>query len=143
MSSGLEKLIRDKIEKNLNKTDSCWLWTGTLGGGGYGTVSIKGKNYPAHRVYWSIINGRFGRLGRYDYVCHECDVPACCNPDHLYLGTPRTNTHDMVMRGRQGSQKLSPKKVVEIRALLERFNMYDTSENDIPLHITLESPHQQ
>lgn len=33
-------------------------------------------------------------------ACHHCDNPACWNPDHIYAGTPASNTADMVKRGR-------------------------------------------
>jgi hypothetical protein len=33
-------------------------------------------------------------------VRHTCDVPACCNPDHLLLGTTADNVADKVARGR-------------------------------------------
>ncbi|QYC54112.1 HNH endonuclease [Mycobacterium phage Roksolana] len=33
-------------------------------------------------------------------VRHKCDVPKCCNPDHLALGTQQQNVDDRTKRGR-------------------------------------------
>jgi hypothetical protein len=35
-------------------------------------------------------------------VMHACDVPACCNPDHLSVGTQKENLADMRAKGRHG-----------------------------------------
>ncbi|TYP82056.1 helix-turn-helix protein [Blastococcus xanthinilyticus] len=56
-------------------------------------------------------------------MLHRCDNPPCCNPQHLYAGTPAQNTDDMVSRGRQvaprslanGRAKLSDADVAAIR----------------------------
>ncbi len=83
---------------------TCHLWTARTNKSGYGTVNINGKMLLAHRVAWEIANGP---IPASLWVLHNCpggDNPACCNPDHLWLGTHADNMADMVAKGRQGSR---------------------------------------
>jgi hypothetical protein len=77
--------------------------------------SLRGKKfYSAHRYIFSLENGDIpdGLL-----VCHKCDVRTCINPDHLFLGTHKDNTKDMIDKGRYcGSpEKLSKEQHIEIK----------------------------
>lgn len=66
----------------VQKTESCWLWTGTTDKG-QGRMRINGKVMVAHRVSWIIAHG--DSLGS-KAVLHSCGVLACVNPAHLSLG---------------------------------------------------------
>jgi hypothetical protein len=42
----------------------------------------------------------YGDLAVDKYVCHSCDKPLCCNPDHIWVGSQYENVHDMLTKGR-------------------------------------------
>lgn len=94
----------------------CWLWGGAVSSMGYGNayagVNGERKQWAAHRLSWIRHNGRVPE--RTEFVCHTCDTPACVNPDHLFLGTPKENTQDMMRKGR----RVAP--VIKNRACGER-----------------------
>lgn len=96
----------------------CWIWP--LGQwDGYGRWSMAGITIPAHRASYIYA---FGDIPDGLCVCHSCDVPLCCNPDHLWLGTNLDNQIDKVTKNRQamgevnGRAKLSTPDVEGIKA---------------------------
>ena len=80
----------------------CWIFNGALDTDGYGQVHAGsrkgGTTLRAHRLAWEDANGRLVPTGM--RVLHSCDVRACCNPAHLFLGSQQDNVTDMVQKGR-------------------------------------------
>ena len=72
-----EKLFWNKV----NKTETCWFWTGAKADG-YGQLNHGKKNYKAHRVSWELVNGDIPEDKQID---HMCGIRACVNPQHLRL----------------------------------------------------------
>lgn len=81
------------------KTDACWLWQGRCNNMGYGLVRRGTETILAHRLAYELTVGPIPPGLR---CLHRCDVPLCCNPDHLWIGTMRDNTRDMYAKQRDG-----------------------------------------
>lgn len=77
--------------------DGCWEWCGALDGHGYGRTWRDGGRFLAHRRAWECVNGP---IPEGMFVCHKCDNPPCCNPDHLFVGTALDNMRDAIRKGR-------------------------------------------
>lgn len=84
---------KDKLwsKVDIKGSDDCWDWKAATNIKGYGRFYTDSKLVSAHRYAWSLINGPIpeGKL-----ILHKCDNPPCCNPAHLYCGTPKDNMRD-------------------------------------------------
>lgn len=75
----------------------CHLWLGGINKrtSTYWQAFFDGK--LASRAAWSMANGP---IPTGMCVLHRCDNPMCVNPDHLFLGTLKDNSGDMMRKGR-------------------------------------------
>lgn len=80
----------------------CWLWPGRLMNKGYGETSFRGKHMLIHRIAWILWHGE---IPNGLWVLHDCDTRQCCNPEHLFLGTAKDNTDDMMSKGRNKANR--------------------------------------
>lgn len=104
----------------------CREWTGFVNQRGYGMMAWRGRNgHLAHRLAWELTHGP---ISPGLFVCHRCDNPSCCNPEHLFLGTVADNNRDMMEKGRNvtlrgernGRAKLTREQVLRLREAKSR-----------------------
>jgi hypothetical protein len=136
--------IAERLLAKTVKTDGCWLWTGAKNRFGHGSIMCDRNVHKnrfqifAHRASWEI---HVGSIPEGMCVLHRCDVPACVNPEHLFLGTKQDNSDDMKQKGRQKKGSLLPQSkltetdVMNIRqsplTQKELGNMYGVSQATI------------
>jgi len=109
----------DKFWQRVAKTESCWLWKGTVNKyNGRGMFKLNDKYYQVHRLSYEL---KFGAIPDGILICHKCDIPLCVNPDHLFPGTQQDNINDCVSKKRNAfgyknwNTKLTEEKVRIIR----------------------------
>lgn len=95
--------------KNVDvKSDSeCWVWKKYKNPNGYGYVRLEKINTTAHIAAYRLTHDDYDKSLN---VCHKCNNPSCCNPNHLYLGTQKENMQDMVERYKRGELIRQPTK---------------------------------
>lgn len=123
---------KDRIIKTCEVNENgCWIWKGykcePRKQYGLTTLSLDGnkKKFLAHRASYTLWKGKIPDGLQ---VLHHCDVPLCCNPEHLHLGTAQDNMNEMQLRGRKKPAKgeknrharLNDKIVLEIRRLCSK-----------------------
>ena len=102
----------------------CLIWQRSLRRG-YGVAWIQDRLRYVHRVVYALHEGLPTTDALDGLILHHCDVPACCEPSHLYQGSQRDNRRDAMRRdrwlpqvlgARNGAAKLTAQDVRSIRA---------------------------
>lgn len=125
----LDDVVND-FWKRVRKGDKseCWEWLAARSSRktifGYGIMWVAGKKFKAHQFALALKEKKPD--GKW-FCCHRCDNPPCCNPNHLFWGTPKDNVQDCIKKGRYNKERgedrynatLNEEKVREIRLKYE------------------------
>ena len=132
--------ITDPIEieryfwQRVHKTDTCWLWTGTISRG-YGVIGLRilGNNRFAHRYSYEL---HYGTIPDDLIVMHICDTPQCVNISHLRLGTQHDNMVDATQKKRfkRGTEHHAAKLKPEDIPLILELRSQGLSYTKIAIH---------
>ncbi|AER50284.1 endonuclease [Mycobacterium phage Jeffabunny] len=94
----LEERLNARLVEDEN---GCWIFQTGKKRPWHGLIKVAGRVLYAHRVAYELW---VGEIPDGLCVCHECDVPKCCNPNHLFLGTRAENNTDRNAKGRSRKQ---------------------------------------
>lgn len=119
-----KELLKERILNRVSKVDGCWVWNGCLDRDGYGDMTFLGESMSVHRAAYFAWTRK---IPKGKFICHKCDLPACCNPEHLFVGNAASNRKDAVEKGRFDSckgenhyySKLKNKDVEKMRRLFK------------------------
>lgn len=99
MNNALQTKLREAVERGSVPVPiaGCWLWERALSNTGYGSIRTAEGVFNAHRAAHL---GFVGDIPDGLWVLHRCDVRACVNPHHLFLGSRQVNIQDAKTKGR-------------------------------------------
>jgi hypothetical protein len=80
----------------VERTETCWLWTGATLPNGYAHMRIDGTYHMVHRVAYELF---VGSIPTDCVIDHVCEVLTCVNPDHLEAVPQRVNAKRALQRG--------------------------------------------
>ena len=105
----LQVRLDSRIEPVAGPLDTpCLIWTGGKDSNGYGYLNVDGKCVKTHRLSYEL---KFGKIPDDLFCLHKCDVPACTNTDHLFIGTQQDNMTDKMNKGRHGLSNLRGEQI--------------------------------
>jgi hypothetical protein len=115
---GAEECFWPKVDK----TDTCWLWTGHVSKWGYGETGMRIRPTAsgtklAHRISYELL---VGPIPEGLHLDHLCRVRHCVNPEHLEPVTAKENTerglHGVLRTHCLRGHELTPDNVRNIKA---------------------------
>lgn len=126
---------RQRLERFFIKgaEGDCWNWRGSLDAKGYGFIRLNGRMVRSHRASFAIYEREIPEGA---HILHQCDNPACVNPQHLVCSDNKRNQDEAWMRDRKKNvRKLSRDDLIAIRNSNELQNVlaakYGVNQSEI------------
>jgi hypothetical protein len=136
---------RHRIERfwshvDIKGKDDCWNWQGSTRSG-YGVFQLgRGLGVVTSHVFAFLSEHK--SKSNSTYVCHSCDNPSCCNPNHLFEGTPLQNNTDcgikMRRNGRGKSISEQQENLINYLISMQRTKPGITKYLSLPIHLVNE-----
>jgi hypothetical protein len=82
------KPLSERFWPRVEKTETCWNWTGRKQGSGYGAIELDRRSLLAHRVAFELTVGPIPEGLTLDHLCMN---KLCVNPAHLEPVTASEN----------------------------------------------------
>lgn len=82
---------RERFWAKVQKTDGCWVWTGSRIRDGYGSFRLylpRESPFMAHRVAYTLVRGEIPAGLTIDHLCRN---KSCVNPEHMEVVTLEEN----------------------------------------------------
>lgn len=82
---------QERFWSKVDKTETCWLWTGGRSSSGYGQLRVGGRRgtmRTVHRLSYEVHHGEIPAGMLIDHTCHAKE---CVNPAHLRAVSNKEN----------------------------------------------------
>ena len=84
----LQRIDPTEYPVRIDQVFGCWLWKGSLTGGGYGSLRLAGGTVLVHRHFYELVWGPIPEGYVVDHLCRRIN---CCRPVHLEATTKSEN----------------------------------------------------
>jgi len=121
----IDTFIRQFLD-DVSQHNGCWISKENPTMTHYRRILFCGRLVLLHRLIYLLTRGEINDPS----VCHHCDNPPCCNPNHLFNGTQKINVLDCIQKDRgnrpygelASAAKLTNDEVLEIRKTYKRYS---------------------